>query len=341
MGKFMASDNPVQLARPVRYSRLLLGATPVVTLTLALRGREVRLRLKLESFNPCGSIKDRAAESLFDSVKESLDTDVGFIESTSGNLGVALAAIAEAHRVPFTAVIDPRTPRPAIHAMRRFGARIHLVREPDGEGGYLLSRLQAVRAAVEADPRLVWTNQYENPANPLAHERSTGPELAEQIGRDGFVAVPVSTGGTLAGLRAYAARETSWSVVGVDVFGSRALRHESGRRILPGIGSSRASSFISAEDGPTRLVDSIAALSACLWLVERSGIGVGASSGALIVAALDMLAQGEADEVTCVCPDGASNYLDTVYSETWRAREGIDLVLPHAEVLRVDWEDER
>lgn len=333
----MGSD--VQPVEPVRFSRLLLGVTPVVTVTLALGGREVRLRLKLESFNPCGSIKDRAAVSLFDSVIGSVIPEAGIIESTSGNLGVALAALARSHDVPFTAVVDPRTPRAAIRAMRRHDARILSVAEPDGQGGYLLSRLRAVKAAIGADRKLTWTNQYENPANPLAHERNTAPELAGQVGGEGIVLVPVSTGGTLAGVRAFARRETSWTVVGVDVFGSQALRHEPGQRMLSGIGSSRQSSFARVADGPTRLVDSVAALSACVWLLEQSGIGVGASSGALIVAGLEILSQGGADEVTCICPDGAVNYLDTVYSEAWRAQKGITVRPPASTVLGVEWEE--
>ena len=266
-----------------------------------------------------------------------LDPQVGLIESTSGNLGMALAAIARSDDVPFTAVIDPRTPLAAVAALRRLRATVVTAAEPDAEGGFLLSRLRIVREALVREPRLVWTNQYENPANPRAHELGTAPELADQVGRRSLVLVPVSTGGTFAGIGAFARRATDWTVIGVDIRGSRALTYVEGRRILPGIGSSRASTFLSPADGPVRLVKSTDAVSCCLWLCQQSGIGVGGSSGAVVAAALDMIRRDGVDDVVCVCPDGADRYLDTIYSKRWRDRQGMPLRLSPAVVTEVGW----
>ncbi|MET0234390.1 MAG: pyridoxal-phosphate dependent enzyme [Kibdelosporangium sp.] len=327
----------VRTDAPSELFSLFAGNTPVVSMRVATGKRTVTLRLKLESFNPCGSIKDRTALTLFDSVAGRIDSEAGLIESTSGNLGVALSAIAHSHGVPFTAVVDPRTPFAAVHAMRRLGARVVVASEHDGHGGYLLTRLRIVRDALAGQPDLCWTNQYDNPANPRAHERGTAPELAAQIGRAGVVLMPVSTGGTLAGVRAYAVRETDWTVVGVDVRGSRALSDSTGVRVLSGIGSSRRSTFTTEADGPMVLVGADEAVSACVWLYEQSGIGVGASSGALVAAALNIASRHGLGEVTCICPDGAGNYLNTVYSPAWRAENGISVDPGQAIVESVDW----
>jgi N-(2-amino-2-carboxyethyl)-L-glutamate synthase len=316
---------------------LFAGNTPIVSLRVATGRNTVTLRLKLESFNPCGSIKDRTALSLFDSVADRLDSEAGLIESTSGNLGMALAAIAHSNGVPFTAVVDPRTPLAAVHAMRHLGTSVVVASEQDGHGGYLLTRLRIVQEALARQPRLRWTNQYDNPANPKAHELGTAPELAAQIGRAGVVLLPVSTGGTLAGVRAYAMRETDWTVVGVDVHGSLALRDSSGTRVLSGIGSSRRSTFTTADDGPMTLVSSNEAVSACAWLFEQSGIGVGASSGALVAAALRIAERHDLGEVTCICPDGAANYLSTVFSPAWRAEKNMTIGSIPAIVEAIDW----
>jgi cysteine synthase A len=221
--------------------------------------------------------------------------------------------------------------------MHRHGATVVVADEDDGHGGFLLTRLRLVRRMLAERPGLCWTNQYDNPANPRAHELGTAPELAAQIGRAGVVMVPVSTSGTLAGVRAYAARATDWTVIGVDVRGSLALRPSTGTRMLSGIGSSRASSF-TADDGSAVLVDSADAVTACVWLFEQAGIGVGASSGALVAAALDLARTGDVDAVTCICADGAANYLGTVYSAAWRAEKGIPDGNSRARVESVDWE---
>ncbi|MGC4888387.1 pyridoxal-phosphate dependent enzyme [Micromonospora sp. DT227] len=316
---------------------LLVGDTPVVSVPVTAGGREGTLRLKLESFNPCGSIKDRTAVALFGSLAGQVDPVTGIIESTSGNLGVALAALSSAAHVPFTAVVDPRTPAYAVREMRRFGASVVVATDEDGRGGYLLSRLALVDRMLAERPTLRWTNQYENPANPAAHEWGTAPELARQVPADTVVLAAVSTGGTLSGLRSYAARATKWTVVGVDVPGSHAVGHTDGPRLLSGIGSSKCSGFVSAADGPVERVRPAEAVAAAVWLLEQTGIGVGASSGALVAAALRLIERDRLTDVVCVCADGAGNYLDTVYSPHWRAAHGFRTDPPAVVRGPVEW----
>lgn len=305
------------------FPRRLVGGTPLLTAEV-WAGRRAALYLKLESFNPFGSIKDRTAVSLFDSISPGLDPGAGLVESTSGNLGVALAALARSAGVPFTAVVDPHASAATVSRMRELHANIVRVTQADAAGGYLLNRLAVVRDMLARRPELSWTNQYDNPANPRAHALGTGPELGAQVPPDSVVLVPVSTGGTLAGIRAYArAHRPGWTVIGVDVNGSRALGHSDGVRLIPGIGSSRHSGFVAGPTGPVIRVNGWEAVAACVWLLSESGFGVGGSSGALVAAALRLIERDRLTEVVCVCPDGARNYLDTVYCRAWRADRSI------------------
>ncbi|MFH8612112.1 pyridoxal-phosphate dependent enzyme [Streptomyces sp. NPDC018029] len=300
--------------------------SPVVPFRLVFSGVPRTLWLKLEAHNPYGSIKGRTAFALWQDVKDRIDHRVGLIESTSGNLGLALAALAAALQVPFTAVVDPRVSPSVQNTMSAMGARVVVVDRPDGAGGFLLNRLAHVAERVRCEPELVWPNQYTNPANPAVHAQWTAPELCAQLpARPMSVLVAVSTGGTLAGFRDYVlAHEPDWELVGVDVVGSLALGDIPGERLLSGIGASRRSSFLPHGYRPAVHIGPPEAVSACLWLEETTGITVGSSSGALVAAALRLFREdpGRTD-IACLCPDGGDRYLDTVYSPLWRSRQAL------------------
>src|SRR5947209_3456946 len=128
---------------------------------LVIRGQPRRVHLKLEGCNPGGSVKDRTAVSLVQSLEQrGLRPDSILVESTSGNLGVALAMVARARGNQFVAVVDPKTTHENLRKMRSFGAHIELVDKPDDNGGYLLSRLARVRELCASSDRCVWTDQY-------------------------------------------------------------------------------------------------------------------------------------------------------------------------------------
>jgi N-(2-amino-2-carboxyethyl)-L-glutamate synthase len=280
--------------------------TPAIALEVEMSGIRRNLWLKLESHGPHGSLKDRTALALWRSVREQVDFAEGIIESTSGNLGISLAAICSRNGVPFTAVVDPRTSPAALDGIRRHGARIVMIDRSDGRGGYLLNRLAHVQEQLCARPRLVWTNQYGNPANPQAHRDGTAPELLRQVPERATVLVAVSTGGTLAGfLQFNRSHDLPWQVVGVDVEGSVAL--------------------VSAAD----------AVGVCLWLADQTGIQVGGSSGAAIAAALRRLERGHDEtDLAVICPDGGDRYVNTIYSASWRRANIPQCLQPRAWVTR-------
>jgi cysteine synthase len=321
----------------VRQISLPIGSTPIVELAIKVSGITRLLKLKLESYNPCGSVKDRLAVALIDRVVDGVDPDTGIIESTSGNLGVAMAAVCNERGIRFNAVTDALSSPLLIARMRRLGATVTVIDEPDSRGGYLLNRLRYVHGRLDLSPGLVWTNQYENDANPQAHYSSTAPELWRQLPGPATVLVPVSTGGTLAGLTRFAAENNvMWRLIGVDMIGSVALGRAPGKRLLSGIGASRPSSFLDPARTQAVYVAAAEAISACLWLSEHAGIDVGGSSGAAVAAALRAFTSDPLlHELACMCPDGADRYLTTIYQASWRkAHDVADLCIgEHVEML--------
>jgi N-(2-amino-2-carboxyethyl)-L-glutamate synthase len=306
-----------------------VGDTPLVRVALVVGGRRRPVHLKLEGANPCGSLKDRTAASLLDDLERrgALAPGSILVESTSGNLGVALAWLARRRGYRFVAVVDPKTTPENVARMRRLGARVERVVKPDATGGYLLSRLERVRELCATSEAFVWPDQYTNPANPRAHERGTAPELLDQMQGDvDAIFVPVSTGGTLAGIASCVRRESPTTrLFAVDARGSVVLGGAAGPRLLTGIGASRPSSFLSPDLYDDRvLVADAEAFAFCRALTARTGIRVGGSSGAALAACARVLAADEdVAHVVCLCADRGEHYASTIYDDRWLARNRI------------------
>lgn len=306
------------------------GNTPLAEIALGVGGRAVPVHLKLEGANPCGSIKDRTAESLVDDLERrgALGPESIVVESTSGNLGIALASIVRDRGYPFVAVVDPKITGENLARLRALGARIECVESPDEAGCYLCSRLERVRELRASSDAFVWPDQYSNPAGPRAHELGTGPELLAQL-RDPLdaVFVPVSTGGTLAGLARCLRRESRGTkIVAVDACGSVALGGQPGPRLLTGIGAGRRSSFVTSDLYDEHvLIDDAEAFAFCRALAAETGIRVGGSSGAAIAACgRTLAADPDIGRVVCLCPDRGEAYASTIYDDGWLARNGVE-----------------
>ncbi|MEU8622528.1 cysteine synthase family protein [Streptomyces sp. NPDC048623] len=293
-----------------------IGDTPLRPVRVPVGDRSVRIWLKLESENRFGSIKARTAEALLSSLEATgaLRPGMRVVESTSGNLGVALAGLCAERGYACTLVVEPTTPRNSVERMAAFGADVVTVREVPG-GRTLGARLQAVREILAADPDAVWTDQYACPANPGVHEWQTAAELVKGApgGRFDAVAVAVSTGGTLAGIARYFRDNLPETrIVAVDAVGSSALGGAPAERPfkLMGFGSGQVSGFIEPDhwDHVVRVRDTAAA-AACSLVLRRTGISLGGSSGAAVLAAV---VRARLDpslrEIACVCPDSGEKY---------------------------------
>lgn len=308
-----------------------IGNTPVKPIYFVIEGMVRKVHLKLEGANPAGSVKDRTGYALVQNLEHRglLRKGSIVIESTSGNLGVALAFICRARGYTFLAIVDPKTTLENLAKMRAFGAMIELVDQPDINGGYLLSRLARVQEFCQLSDRYVWTDQYSNAANPHIHYTSTGPEIYCQLnGKVDAVFAAVSTGGTLAGIGRYF-REASPStrIIGVDAHGSVIFGAPPGPRKLTGIGSSRRSSFLSKEMYDTHLlVGDEEAFAFCHALYATTGIKIGGSSGAVLAASARYLqTHPKLEHVVCVCADSGENYNSSIFNDLWLQQHGMRL----------------
>jgi N-(2-amino-2-carboxyethyl)-L-glutamate synthase len=309
-----------------------VGNTPMAPVQVTINGYSRTIYLKLEGHNPAGSSKDRTARALIEDMEAQnrLSSSAIVLESTSGNLGVALSVVCHAKGYPFVAVVDPHTTKEALQNMRALKTLIEMVSEPDHTGGYLKSRLTRVHQLLQSSSRYVWLDQYSNPANPQIHYVTTGPEIYYQMeGKVDAVFIAVSTGGTLAGVARYFREVSSkTTIVAVDAVGSVIFGGEARPRRLTGIGSARVSSFIeeSHYDRVSMITDENA-FSFCRRLFEKTGLKIGGSSGAVLAACIDYLTlRPGIKRAVCLCADRGENYDSTIFNDEWLAEKQI--VLP-------------
>src|SRR5881275_3327337 len=192
---------PIQSASKPPAILSLIGDTPLVEITRMDTG-PCQLFVKLESQNPTGSIKDRVALAMIEAAERygKLEPGGTIIEATAGNTGLGLALIAGAKGYRIILVIPDKMSQEKIAHVRALGAEVRLTRSDVTRGHPEYYQDVAARLASEI-PGGFYVNQFGNPANPLAHERSTGPEIWEQMRHDvDTIVVGVGSGGTLTGL---------------------------------------------------------------------------------------------------------------------------------------------
>ncbi len=293
-----------------------------------------QLYLKCEGFNFAGSIKLKAASAMVEAAdQEGLLTPSSIlVESSSGNLGVALSMIAASKGYRFLCVTDSRCNLATRRLMEAFGSDVHVITEPDATGGLLGARIAYVRALCAASDRYVWLDQYTNAGNWMAHYRTTAPAIAREFpGLDVLFAGAGTTGTLMGCARYFRERHRPVHVVAVDSVGSVAFGGAPGRRMIPGLGTSIRPPLLdeSYVDEVVR-VEEADTIRACHRLAGR-GFLFGGSTGTVVSGAMAWLAQRpEAGEFTAVAiaPDLGERYLETVYQTNWvQALYGED-VLP-------------
>lgn len=316
---------PSALSKSINW----IGNTSLKSIYLNIDGIARKVHLKLEGENLAGSVKDRTAMALIEHVEAQglVRKDSVIIESTSGNLGVALALICRARGYQFLSVVDPKASRENIMRMQALGADIEQVHEADASGGYLLARLARVQELCRKSDCYIWTNQYSNTANPQVHYSSTAPELYRQMnGRVDAIFVAVSTGGTLAGIgRFFREKSPATRMIGVDAKGSVVFGGQPGPRRLTGIGSAQQSNFIISDSYDEHmLIGDEEAFACCRLLVEMTGISVGGSAGAVLAACVKYLRKHPTvQRVACLCADRGENYSSTIYNDEWIRQQGL------------------
>lgn len=280
-----------------------------------------RLFLKCEGFNFAGSIKLKAANAMVEAAERDglLTRGSVLVESSSGNLGVALGMIAASKGYEFVCVTDSRCNLATRLLLQALGSQVHVVTEPSPTGGLLGARIDHVRALCASDDRYVWLNQYANPNNHAAHYRTTAPAIARAFPDLDVLFVGAGTTGTLMGCaRFFRTWHRPVRIVAVDAEGSATFGDVPGPRMIPGLGTSIRPPLLD-----TSYVDDVVhvneaeTIRACHNLA-RHGFIFGGSTGTVVHGATQWLAQQE-QPVTAVAiaPDLGERYLETVYQTAW------------------------
>ncbi|QJP12608.1 pyridoxal-phosphate dependent enzyme [Starkeya sp. ORNL1] len=312
----------------------LIGETPVIELTRFDTG-PCRLFSKLESQNPGGSIKDRIAVSMITAAESNGQLAPGgtIVEATAGNTGLGLAQVGIPKGYRIILVVPDKMSREKIQHLRALGAEVRLTRSDVGKGDPEYYQDMAEKIAAET-PGAFYVNQFANPANPQAHETTTGPEIWRQLEGDvDAVVVGVGSGGTLTGLGRYLARVSpKTEMVLADPVGSvlaplirTGKMPEAGSWTVEGIGEDFVppNCDLSLVKHAYSISDK-ASMRAVRDLLSKEGILAGSSSGTLLSAALAYCREQTLLKrvLTFVC-DSGNKYLSKVFDDFWLAEQGL------------------
>ena len=283
----------------------------------------IPLHLKCEGFNFAGSIKLKPAIAMVQAAERAGRLKPGglLIESSSGNLGLALSIIAADRGYQFLCVTDDRCNPATVAAMRAYGTTVEIITDPDPEGGYLAARLRRVDELLAENPGSLWLDQYRNYENWLSHYRSTASEIAEAYPNLRYLFVGAGTTGTVSGCARYMLDHyPSVQVIGVDSRGSVNFGTPSAPRQIPGLGSGIPPHHLDLSDlADTVLVDEIDTIRMCRRLA-RTGLLFGGSTGTVVAGAERWLA-GRSDvvagEAVTLAPDLGERYLGSIYDDAW------------------------
>lgn len=300
----------------LRHLQNLIGNTPCIK----LRNNRSDVYAKLECLQFSGSAKIRPAVGMVTEAIRSgkLNENSVIVESTSGNLGIALALLSARMRIKFVPIIDPNISRGKREILECLCKEIVYVKDLDVTGGYLLSRLARVKAFLEERPNSYWTNQYENPMNYRSYF-GLADECMRQVENVGAIFVGVSSCGCITGISQRIKEiNPKIKIIAVDVEGSLVFCDRPKPRNIPGLGASKRSVFLrhaTIDDVVILSEDEI--ISGAHSFLEDQGLLLGASSGAVYAASKRYLSNSPVNgSVVLICPDDGRDYMSSVYSKS-------------------------
>jgi len=312
----------------------LIGHTPVVRVNNLDTG-VCELYLKLESQNPGGSIKDRVGLSMIEAAERAGQLKPGgtIVEATAGNTGLGLALVAAQKGYRLILVVPDKMSSEKVAHLQALGAEVRLTRSDVGKGHPAYYQDLASSIA-QATPGAFYIDQFNNPANPLAHETGTAPELWDQLSHSvDAIIVGVGSSGTLTGLsRFFAKVSPSTEFVLADPKGSILADYvetgrfgEAGSWLVEGIGED----FVPPQADLSRVarafrISDQESFETAQLLLQREGLLAGSSSGTLVAAALRYCREQKTPKrvVSFVC-DSGNKYLSKMFSRDWMLDQGM------------------
>jgi cysteine synthase A len=293
----------------------LVGSTPLVRLHRLTQDVEADVVVKLESFNPAHSVKDRIGVAMIDAAEKAglIKPGTIILEPTSGNTGIALAMVCAARGYACALTMPDTMSKERRMLLRAYGAELILT--PGAEG--MAGAIQKAEQLAASDPRYFIPQQFNNPANPEVHRRTTAEEIwRDTDGTADMLVAGVGTGGTITGVgEVIKARKPSFRVVAVEPDSSAVLSGgEKGPHAIQGIGAGFVPHVLN-----THIYDEIikvtneAALITARRMAREEGLLVGISAGAAVWAALQLAGRNEnrGKLIVAIAPDFGERYLST------------------------------
>jgi len=303
------------MAKIASFISELIGHTPLLRLNRITQGCKAEVIAKLESFNPCGSVKDRIGFSMIEAAEKAglIKKDTIILEPTSGNTGIALAFICAAKGYPLVLTMPDTMSAERIHLLRMFGAEVILT--PGNEG--MTGAVKTAEEMASKDSRYFIPQQFKNPANPKVHRETTALEIWEDT--DGHVDVFVAgigTGGTITGISdVIKKRKPEFKAIAVEPENSPVLSGgRPGPHKIQGIGAGFVPEVLRMD-----LVDEVIKVSnedagrLARRLAKEEGVLAGISSGAAAWAAIEVAKrqENEGKMIVVLLPDTGERYIST------------------------------
>jgi N-(2-amino-2-carboxyethyl)-L-glutamate synthase len=246
------------------------------------------------------------------------------IESSSGNLGVALSLIAKVKNYSFTCVVDVNSLPEKLRLIEAYGAKLVIIDEKDENGGYLSNRIRYIKNKIAEDSDYIWLKQYANENNWKAHYHSTAEEILEEFDKIDYLFVGAGTTGTLIGcVKKFQEKSPDTKVIAVDSAGSITFGAKSKPRFIPGLGTSRCpeitkKSNVIEDLHELLMVEESDGVYMCNEILNEYGLLLGGSSGSVLHAVYSKIAEIPEDAtVVAISPDFGENYLDSIYDKSW------------------------
>ena len=294
----------------------LIGNTPLVQLNQLTQGLPARVAVKLEFFNPAGSVKDRIAIAMAEDAEKTGKIKAGstIVEATSGNTGIGLAMVCAAKGYKLVIVMPESMSKERRMLLRAYGAELILTPAAEGMSGAIAKAEELVKNNPDTHfmPR-----QFDNPANPEIHRQTTAEEIwRDTDGKVDIFLAGVGTGGTLTGVgEVLKARNPNVQIYAVEPANSPVLSGgEKGAHVIQGLGAGFVPSILNTSVyGSVITVTNEDALATARALAEKEGILAGISSGAAAWAALELAKKPEnaGKLIVTVLPDFGERYLST------------------------------